>query len=83
MIRRIETNDFLTVPSLLVLTVSLVIKIFSKLATRPHIPNGIFSAQDLVEKKGKLLFFGSLYCMPFEDYAQGMPQMMDDKCFLY
>lgn len=82
-VRRIETNDFLTIPSLMLLTVSLTTIIFSILATRPHVPKGLFTPRDLEEKKVNLLFFGNFYRMPFEAYAQGMQRMMEDKDFLY
>ncbi|MDQ3290896.1 MAG: DUF5706 domain-containing protein [Bacteroidota bacterium] len=82
-VRRIETNDFLTIPSLMLLTVSLTTIIFSILATRPHVPKGLFTPRDVEEKKVNLLFFGNFYQMPFEAYAQGMQRMMEDKDFLY
>jgi hypothetical protein len=82
-IRRIETNDHLTFPSAMLLLVNLVTIVFSILATRPHIPKGTFTQNEINDKKVNLLFFGNFYKMPFDEYSQGMYQMMEDRQYLY
>ena len=57
--------------------------IFSILSTRPSIPPGIFSPEDIEKKTVNLLFFGNFYRMSLNDYSDGMVKMMDDKDFLY
>jgi predicted metal-dependent HD superfamily phosphohydrolase len=79
----IEDHTNLAIPATLLLVVNLVTIIFSILATRPHIPSGKFSKEDLEEKKVNLLFFGNFYKMSLEDYAGGMLQLMEDRDFLY
>jgi hypothetical protein len=57
--------------------------IFSILATRPSLPTGTFTQQDMDEKKVNLLFFGNFYKMNLPDYSAGMLQVMNDRDFLY
>ena len=83
LLRKIEDHTNLAIPATILLVVNLTTIIFSILATRPHIPPGTFSKQDLDEKKVNLLFFGNFYKMSLQEYAGGMLQMMDDRDFLY
>jgi hypothetical protein len=53
------------------------------LATRPSIPKGKFTKQDIDDKKVNLLFFGNFYEMDLEEYSAGMQKVMADKDFLY
>jgi hypothetical protein len=82
-VRKQNVDSHLTLPTLLLLTVSLVTIVFSILATRPHIADGTFNKQDAAAGHVNLLFFGNFYRMPFEDYATGMQQMMQEKNAIY
>lgn len=82
-LRRLEDNAFLIVPTFILLMVALSCIIFSILATRPSIPDGVFSENDLERKKVNLLFFGNFYKMALDDYSKGMVKVMNDKEFLY
>ncbi len=82
-LRRLEDNAFLIVPTFILLMVSLSTIIFSILATRPSIPDGVFSDNDLERKKVNLLFFGNFYKMALNDYSKGMVRVMNDNEFLY
>lgn len=82
-LRKLDTNSFIIIPTFMLLTVSVLSIIFSILSTRPSIPKGIFSAEDIVEKKVNLLFFGNFYKMNLDDYTTGMQQVMADKDLLY
>ena len=57
--------------------------IFSVLATRPKIPDGLFRKEQVDKKTVNLLFFGNFYRMPFDDYYDGMQKVMADREFLY
>lgn len=81
--RKIEEYRYLAVPAVMLLIVNLITIIFSVLATRPQIPGGTFSRQDIDDKKVNLLFFGNFYKMTLEDYAAGMLALMDEYDFLY
>lgn len=82
-LRRLEDNAFLIVPTFILLMVSLSTIIFSILATRPTIPDGVFTDNDLERKKVNLLFFGNFYKMALNDYSKGMVKVMNDNEFLY
>ncbi len=82
-LRKLEENSFLTIPTFILLTISLLSMTFSILATRPSIPKGVFTPEDIEQKKVNLLFFGNFYKMHLEEYANGMLKVMDDKDFLY
>jgi len=82
-LRRLEDNAFLIVPTFILLMVSLSCIIYSILATRPSIPDGVFSNHDIENKKVNLLFFGNFYKMDLKDYSSGMIKVMNDQEFLY
>jgi predicted metal-dependent HD superfamily phosphohydrolase len=82
-LRRLEDNAFLIVPTFILLMVALSCIVFSILATRPSIPDGTFTDNDLERKKVNLLFFGNFYKMALNDYSKGMIKVMNDKEFLY
>ncbi|MCW3118631.1 MAG: phosphohydrolase, partial [Chitinophagaceae bacterium] len=72
LLRRLDENRNLQIPSIMLISVNLITIIFSVLATRPRIPNGTFNQADIDDKKVNLLFFGNFYKMSLEDYASGM-----------
>jgi predicted metal-dependent HD superfamily phosphohydrolase len=83
LIRRLEDNTYLILPTTMLLTVCMVTMVFSILSTRPTIPHGTFTQEDIDTKNVNLLFFGNFYRMSFNDYSSGMQRMMNDREFLY
>jgi len=83
LLRKLENNTHLIVPTMMLLTVCLITIVFSILATRPSVPSGSFSNEDIEKKQVNLLFFGNFYRMSLQDYQKGMHAMMDDRDFLY
>ncbi|SMC86079.1 Pycsar system effector family protein [Pedobacter africanus] len=83
LLRKLEDNPHLIIPTLLLLIICVVTMVFSILATRPSIPEGVFTPDDISQKKVNLLFFGNFYRMSLSDYQDGMIKMMDDRDFLY
>jgi len=83
LLRKIDNNEYLMFPSFILLAVSLTTITFAILATRPTIPNGQFTPDDITEKKVNLLFFGNFYRMGLEMYRDAMLKVMDDRDFLY
>lgn len=83
LLRKLDSNEHLIVPTFVLLTVSLSTMIVAILATRPYIPGGTYSNEDLKEKKVNLLFFGNFYKMNLQDYNEGMKAVMEDRDFLY
>ncbi|WP_118975153.1 Pycsar system effector family protein [Taibaiella koreensis] len=80
---KIPKQEYLAIPTYLILAVSVSAIIFAILATRPSLPSGQFTPQDVEEKKVNLLFFGNFYKMDLDEYASGMWKVMADREFLY
>jgi len=83
LLRKLEDNPQLIIPTLILLSVCVVTMVFSILATRPSLPPGTFSQEDINNRKVNLLFFGNFYRMSFDEYDAGMKAMMNDRDFLY
>jgi len=83
LMRKLEDNPHLIIPTLLLLIICVTTMVFSILSTRPTVPTGTFTADDITRKKVNLLFFGNFYKMHLPDYQAGMEQMMEDREFLY
>ena len=83
LLRKLEEDDHLAIPTYITLTVSLLTILFSILATRPKLPHGTFTQEDIDNKSVNLLFFGNFYRMKLEDYTAGMWEVMNDREFLY
>lgn len=83
MVRRMEIYPYLTIPVIMFLIVNLLTIIFSILATRPTVSDGVFDHAEAEDKKVNLLFFGNFYRMNFEDYSKEMFQIINDKHHLY
>jgi predicted metal-dependent HD superfamily phosphohydrolase len=83
LIRKLDTDTYLIIPTIIILGVSLTTMIFAILATRPDISKGTFQARDLASEDINLLFFGNFYKMPLREYEKGMIQMMESSDFLY
>ncbi|RZK81949.1 MAG: phosphohydrolase, partial [Pedobacter sp.] len=83
LLRKLEDNPHLIIPTMLLLIICVVTMVFSILATRPSIPEGMFTRDDIKEKRVNLLFFGNFYRMSLNEYEYGMTKLMDDREFLY
>ena len=83
LLRKLEDNPHLVIPTMILLIVCVSSMVFAILSTRPSLPNGIFSEEQLDSKQVNLLFFGNFYNMDLASYDHGMRVMMDDPDFLY
>ncbi|RZL18664.1 MAG: phosphohydrolase [Pedobacter sp.] len=83
LLRKLEDNPHLIIPTMLLLIICVVTMVFSILATRPSIPEGKFTSEDVKEKRVNLLFFGNFYRTSLPVYENGMQALMDDPDFLY
>ena len=83
MIRKLDANPHLIIPSAMLTLTSLVTLVYAILVTRPKVTKGIFTEEDIKEKKVNLLFFGNFHKMSMDDFKWGMKEMMKDKEFLY
>jgi predicted metal-dependent HD superfamily phosphohydrolase len=82
-IRSLEQYSYLIIPTIILLMVNVATIIFSVLATRPKIADGLFTQEQVDNKSVNLLYFGSYYNMNFKEYEDGINAMMADGGFLY
>ena len=83
LLRKLSTDTYLTVPTIIFLLVAVTTIVISIMATRPKISSGTFSDQDILDKKTNLLFFGNFHRVSYEKYEVAMRKMMTDTDYLY
>lgn len=83
LLRKLEAEQYLTIPTIIFLLFSVVTVVIAILATRPKITEGRFSREDIMHKRTNLLFFGNFHKSSLEEYQWGMKMMMQDKDYLY
>ena len=83
LLRRLEVDTHLTIPTIIFLASSVTTIVVAILATRPKVNQGTFSREDILSKKTNLLFFGNFHKASLEEYEWGMSQMMKDQDYLY
>ncbi|MBE7179271.1 MAG: phosphohydrolase, partial [Mucilaginibacter polytrichastri] len=83
LLRKLEDNPNLVIPTIIFMVSCLTTIIFSILATRPNVTSGRFSKEAIEKKEANLLFFGNFHQMKLEDYEWGISKAMADNDFLY
>lgn len=79
----LQENQNLIIPTIILLAVNVGTIIFSVLATRPKIANGVFTRDEVTKRSVNLLYFGSFYKMNFQEFNEGLKEMMEDSEFLF
>jgi Family of unknown function (DUF5706) len=80
---KLDSNPWLLLPTLLLLTGSMVSMIFAILAARPRVMRNPISLSDLKNSNGNILFFGNFANMSSNDFVKGMEELMDDRALTY
>ena len=83
LLRKLQEEPYLTIPTLIFLISAVTTIIISILATRPKISEGTFTPEDIAQKKTNLLFFGNFHKATYEQYNAAMRQLMLDTDYLY
>lgn len=83
LVRRLEVDTHLTIPTLLFLVVAVVTIVLSILSTKPKITSGYFTRDDVLNRKINLMFFGNYHKTKLEDYEWSMKKLMNDPDYLY
>lgn len=83
LLRKLQTDPYLAIPTAIFLFFAVVTIIISILATRPKVTSGTFEEDDVINKKTNLLFFGNFYKVPADKYERAMRTMMRDSDYLY
>lgn len=76
-------NQFLIVPTIILMLSSITSMILSIIATRPNITSGEFTKEDVEKKKVNLTFFGNFHKMKLEDYEWAITELLKDKEYVY
>lgn len=80
---KLDSNEHLYYPTVILLGVNLASLIFAILSLRPNVSDGLFTREDIDNQKTNLLFFGNFHKMKREDYHWGMNKLMENANFLY
>ncbi len=83
MMPNLQEAGYLTIPSIIFLSVAVCTIIVAIIAIRPILSRGIFRLEDIQGKKINLLFFGNFHKMPLQDYKSAMRIMMRNPDYLY
>jgi len=83
LLRKLSTEQYLIIPTIIFLLSSVITIVVAILATRPKISSGSFTIEAVKEKKINLLFFGNFYKTTYEQYDAAMREMMLDTDYLY
>ena len=83
LLRKLQTDPYLGIPTAIFLLSSVVTIIVAILATRPKVTMGTFEDDDVINKKTNLLFFGNFHRVSQDKYERAMRVMMKDSDYLY
>ena len=83
LLKNLDENQYLLIPTIILLFVNVSTIIYAVLATRPNIANGKFTQEELDSKSVNLLFFGSFHKMNYSEYEAGIKSLIGDTEFLY
>lgn len=76
-------NQFLIVPTIILMLSSITSMILSIIATRPNITTGEFTKEDVKNKQVNLTFFGNFHKMKLEDFEWAINELLQDKEYVY
>jgi len=76
-------NDYLIIPSMVLLFSSVISIVFAILSTKPKVTYEHFTEEDIKNRKVNLLFFGNFYQMALETYEEAMNELMKDRDYVY
>jgi len=83
LLRKLEEYPNYIIPTVMLLSTSLVTMVFAILATRPNVTSGKVTKEAIENKKANLLYFGNFHKMELAEYEDAMKKMLVDADFLY
>jgi predicted metal-dependent HD superfamily phosphohydrolase len=83
LIRHLDENQNLIIPTISLVLVCVSTIVFAVKATRPNVSEGIFTKEDIQNKRTNLLFFGNFHNMTLPDYDWAMREMLNSRDYLY
>jgi predicted metal-dependent HD superfamily phosphohydrolase len=83
LISKLQDNNKLIIPTILLTITCLGSMIYATLSTRPKVTEGHTTREAIKKRKVNLLFFGNFHNMTLEDFQWGVDEMLRDPDFLY
>ena len=80
---RFDQEPILILPTAVLITVCITALAFAVISTIPKVTRGVFTKEEIRDKRANLLFFGNFYKMDLQDFEWGMNEMLKDKEYLY
>jgi len=75
----IRENEYLLIPTSILLVTCVLSIIFATLATRPIKTTGVTDLENIKKQHSNLFFFGNFYRMPFSKYREGIDEIVGDQ----
>ena len=83
LISKLDTNAYLTWPTVIFTVFSVISMVMSIIATRPNVTRGEFTKEDVMNQKVNLSFFGNFHKMELEEFEWAISEMLKDKDYIY
>ncbi|WP_040247336.1 Pycsar system effector family protein [Psychroserpens mesophilus] len=83
LISKLDTNPYLTWPTVIFTLFSVISMVMSIIATRPNVTSGQFTKEDVKNQKVNLSFFGNFHKMELEEYEWAIQELVNDKEYIY
>jgi len=80
---KIDSNNFLFWPTVVLLVGCLISMVYAVLAARPRINSKVISLEDVRANRANILFFGNFVHLTREEYLQGMTELLQNTDTLY
>lgn len=83
LISKLDTNPYLTWPTVIFTLFSVISMVMSIIATRPNVTSGQFTKEDVKNKEVNLTFFGNFHKMKLNEFEWAINEMINDKEYIY
>jgi len=80
---KIDSNQRLLIPTVIIILVNITTMLFAVLATRPKVSSAPYTRERFLDNKLNILFFGNFYKIPLDEFEWGMRKLMEDRDLLY
>lgn len=77
------SNQFLIIPTIILMVSSISSMILSIIATRPNVTSGEFTKEDVEKRRVNLTFFGNFHKMKLQDFEWAIEELLKDKDYVY
>ncbi|TYC12084.1 HD domain-containing protein [Bizionia gelidisalsuginis] len=83
LISKLDSNPYLTIPTVIFTLFSVTSMILSIIATRPNVTSGEFTKEDVENQDVNLTFFGNFHKMGLKEFEWAISELLKDKNYVY